>query len=601
MKNSMIYLRQWLAVCALIVSLAACNNDDNDASGGNVTLVSPIESIQCMAEQSTHTITFTADGDWAVVPSRGWLKTNLIQGAAGEQAIELTIAENQTFEERTGTVVVKDKLSGRSIEVPVKQAAMNALFLFDNPTTELAIDSKNRLIVGSVRVTSNYDWAIKIPSAAWLTYKIVETVGNTSTVMFYANPDKLESYDAIEAHVNFDYVATATRAPGSLDYVVLFPGVKPKLELDIERAELEDPWEEGAFKARLVVNSNIAWDFATLPDFLEAAVNDGNFSARFFDVESVVFLTLKDEKLDTDELNGQVKFLDTFTKEEMADLPVYFKGLGANYVSFDSSVFQSSDPIGGGAFLFDAIRVYDDSWNQTNLDKMEKTILVKAADADDIAVYCAKAFSPWADPEQIEYWSAGADPVVSKTRSVVNGYPYSVWVKDRNDDWGDMNKSEVRYFTLFVVSKKNAPTFDDLFDAEGMLKDEFRSPSNKVTLGQKGIQITYTFWSEQLTEGQEFVVSGKGETYDIYYESDAEFINLFTNVKPSDDGFVDGDLAFDSEVVSVNFVEPGFLKLTVKPNSTDEERLESCAFGAYVEGQERDQLLVNFKIKQAAK
>lgn len=609
-KNSINYLWRLLAVCGLIVAFAACNNDDDATTGGNVTIVSPTEGIISLAEQEKHPVTFKAEGDWLAVPSHGWLKVNQIQGSAGEQTLELTVAKNETFDERTGSLIIKDRDSGKSIEISVKQGALGAHFVFEEgkeTMTELIIDSELREILGTLRITSNYDWKINIPKEhSWLTYTEGKAEGNTRMITFYAEPDKLQGYEAVDAGISFDYVAE-TRAPGNENYTVRFPGITPKLELDIESAELEDPYDEGEYRAKVVVSSNVAWDFASMPEFLSANVIGGNTSAKFFEVESTIFLALKNEKLDTGLLTGTVIFKDASmaTDGEKAELPVSFAGVGGDYVSFDSSVFQSSDPMQG--FLFDPVKLYDDSWNQTNQDKMEQLITVKAADAEDVVVYFAKAQSAWGGTLPVESWSIGADPVDYRrgTRSLVQNKQFMVWVKDRNEDTNDLDKIQNRYFTMFVVSKKKAPTFDDLFDAEGYVKEEFMSPSNSCTIGQRGLQVKYDFWSPDLTEGQVLEVPAAGKTFTIQYETNAPGMSLYSNVmKFSDkpDDWVGERVGEGHEMLSLEFSEtPGVLKLIVKPNKAGETRMESCAFGGYVEGADQDLLLISFTIQQAGK
>lgn len=609
-KNSIIYLWRLLAVCGLIVAFAACDNDDDATTGGNVTIVSPTEGIISMAGQEKHAITFKAEGDWVAVPSHGWLKVSQIQGTPGEQTLELTVAENEAFNERIGSLTIKDRDSGKSLEIAVKQGALGSHFVFETgqeEMTELVIDSELREIRGTLHITSNYNWKINIPQEySWLTYLEGEAQGNTRTITFYAEPDKLVGYEAVNAGISFDYVAD-TRAPGNEAYTVRFPGITPKLELDMESAELEDPYDEGEYRAKVVVSSNIAWDFDSMPDFLSTNVIGGNTSAKFFEVESTIFVSLKNEKLDTGLLTGKVVFKDASmaTDGEKVELSVSFAGVGNNYVSFDNSVFQSSDPMQG--FLFDPVKLYDDSWNQTNQDKMEQLITVKAGNADDIAIYFAKAQNAWGGTLPVESWSIGADPVDYRrgTRSLVQSKQFLVWVKDRNEDMGDLDKIQNRYFTMFVVSKEKAPTFNDLFDADGYVKEEFMSPSNSCTIGQRGLQVKYDFWSPDLSEGQVLEVPVEGKTYTIQYETNAPGMSLYSRVvkfsdKPDD---WSGERVGDGhEMLSLEFSDtPGTLKLIVKPNKAGESRMESCAFGGYVEGADQDLLLISFTVQQAGK
>lgn len=607
MKNSIIYLWRMLAVCGLMVAFAACNNDDDDISGGNITIISPAESIICMATQEKHNLTFTAEGDWIAVPSHGWMKLNQVQGSNGEQTIEMTVVENKEFKERVGSIIVKDRDSGKSIAFSVKQGAMGSHFVFEEgkeEVTELLIDSEKKEIVGTVRVTSNYDWKINIPQEYnWLTYTSIKAEGGGHTLTFYAEPEKLNSYASIDAKISFDYVAD-TRAPGNQAYAVRFPGITPKLEISIDSedgiARLEDPFAEGEYKARVTVSSNIAWDFNSLPDFLTAEFTGEVKPAKFFDTESTVFLTLKSDKLDTDQLDGNIIFKDSHasTSPTTATLPVLFAGVGNDFISFDSSVFPPDAQ--QGMFLFDAVP-------QVNQDKIEKMITVKSSNGpDDIAIYFAVQYSPWGSPEQIESYSLGADPIedTPSIRTLVKEYKYTVWIKDRTYDYADIDKTKNRYFTIFVVSRKKAPTFDDLFDSDGYVKEEFMSSMNSKVIGQKGLAVQYNFYSPDLEDGQVLKVPATGKTFTINYETDAMGMSLYTNVVrySEDQNDWNGGERVDqnNDMLELKFEENSVLKLTVKPNKTGEKRTESCGFGGYAEGQEQDLLLIMFSIEQDA-
>ena len=67
MKTTMIYLRQLLALCVVMVAFAACGDDEKNEGGSSSASgiqLNTIDKITCLSEGSTIDINFTAGSDW---------------------------------------------------------------------------------------------------------------------------------------------------------------------------------------------------------------------------------------------------------------------------------------------------------------------------------------------------------------------------------------------------------------------------------------------------------------------------------------------------------------------------------------------------------
>lgn len=612
MKISMIYLRRLLAACLLIVAFAACN-DDETSSSGSVSLLSDAEEV-CLAKEEVVEIAISSTGDWAAVPSKGWLKLSTIQGTSGEnQKIKVTVASNETFSQRIGTVVIKDKVSGKSVEVKITQGAKDAKFVFSEATTTLQINNEKREIVGQVKVTSNYDWSISIPEKDnWLTYQIGERDANSCTIRFYAEPDKMDNYNAREALVSFNY-ASATRTPVAETHQVLFDGIKPEVvfnrpygETGVTDIRLEDMFGTGEYEATVIIKSNIAWSLKQIPDFVDVTILDGNKSAKFFETETNLILSLKADKLNTGDLEGGLQTFDAALNEPSSVLKIQLGGVGEHYVFIDPSTFKPESAM-VPCFMFDAS-------SEDGYSSILKNFFVRASNQAKVNFYLVKLQNSWGYPSKDAYndygilvsndvtnrWG-GVDPIETPmTRRPVEGKEWQLWLKSRDDFEGQLSNSKKdRFFALLAVSADLAPTYDDLFDTEGNLKEVFSSQIIKV--GQKAKPVNYYFYSEDITDGKLIEVDAKGKTIIISYETDAESMGVYEDVvKYSDKPFEwKGASLANSEMLAADFKD-GKIYLTVKPNKTGAKRSTTCGIGNYVEGSETDYLLISFPIEQAA-
>ena len=361
MKTTMIYLRQLLALCVVMVAFAACGDDEKNEGGSSSASgiqLNTIDKITCLSEESTIDINFTAGSDWTAASSATWLKLNKLTGSAGDITLTATIHENESFDIRPATITIKDKSTGKEATISVKQASKGTILFFSSASQNgqtfdnIQISDDSKAFVATVNVTSNYDWTVNTDKS-WLSYSKAADANEDGsyTVTFYADFDKLYEtgkYGAQSAVAHFEYTS-ATRTPAT-------------------------------------VYSNVAWDFDEKPEFVESVeVLGDNQSAKFLPVSTRIKLVLKNSEIDTDELNAVLTFKDatTDTKLDNIELPIEFAGVGGKYVTYDRSVFKDNDPSDMYPyFMFNA----DGTWTNQEESFSDMKVEITASDADDIAI-----------------------------------------------------------------------------------------------------------------------------------------------------------------------------------------------------------------------
>ena len=178
MKTTMIYLRQLLALCVVMVAFAACGDDEKNEGGSSSASgiqLNTIDKITCLSEESTIDINFTAGSDWTAASSATWLKLNKLTGSAGDITLTATIHENESFDIRPATITIKDKSTGKEATISVKQASKGTILFFSSASQNgqtfdnIQISDDSKAFVATVNVTSNYDWTVNTDKS-WLSY-----------------------------------------------------------------------------------------------------------------------------------------------------------------------------------------------------------------------------------------------------------------------------------------------------------------------------------------------------------------------------------------------------------------------------------------------
>lgn len=628
MKTLQNSLWQLFVLCAMVFVFSACDSDDDNASvGSDITLISE-DWVTCLADQTEPVrIEFSSTGDWSARANVGWITLNPRSGSAGDHiSLALTVAENDSFKSRVGTVTIKNPNTGKGVDIIVTQGEKGAVIVFsgenaDETGVKLAIDDENQLISAKVNVRSNYDWAIT--TSDWLTYDPPVRLDNgTYDVTFYADPEKLYAkggYAAQNAIASFSYVSD-TRSPGEKQYEVRFDGIKPNISFSnnedatVEVVELMDENGEGAYTAVIKVISNIKWNIATTGTasaFCDAEViSNTNTSTKFFNTTNSILVTLKDGKLDTENLEGVLNLVDANSSETPAfPLSINVKGVGDDYIFIDESNFiEAGKDQMTGVYMFAA-------------EGGEMQFKVRASNMDDVDFYLAKVdVTATGVPSIIrsknvaEGWPSygGVEPVELQVRSSVATGAYTIWTsaRDEMESYGGGDPFANRYFALFAVSKTKYATFDDMFDIEGddwengILKEELEG--KYIILGQKALVRSFNFYSEQIPEnGTELNIGLDGGDITINYETNADpemnGLSIYKNVNwanQEDPYDWTGDILMGTDAeLSTDFSQEGRFILNVKKATSS--RTIKCGIAVYV-GTDKDYMVRTFTIKQGA-
>lgn len=637
MKTTIIYLRQVLAICAVMIAFVACGDDKDDVTGGDITVVTPAEkSIVCDGtDNKPVSITFTATGNWTARPSHGWMSLSKMSGGAGDQTIILVISDNDDYDKvRVGTVTITDKDSSKSVDITVTQGKKDGVLTFSSESQDgmdLTIfsdiaDSDNNKIDAEVNVSSNYDYTISLDKD-WLGYQPSVNEDGTTKINF-----KVTDYDKLYADggygekictVKFSY-ASETRAPGVVAYKVRFPGITPYVKfytdyeedaeavssVTLEEGDYEYT-EDDAVKTKhtylkmVYVKSNIAWQNVE-SDKLLVEYSGGNKSTSFFESQTSMNVILKD--MMTEDLNEDISFKDIRnTGTSLVSLNVKSQGVGDDYVYIDWAAFQPIEQT-TGCFMFEPEGEYPGA-------SVSKSFTVMTANADNVAFYLAEMGVNFMTglPSYVNAWDATSEDdnwggvEWEETRAIVKSKTATIWLNARGAYGRNDNTPEKNCFVaLFAVSKTQYPTFDDLFD-EDELKPELEE--KYIILGQKGKVENLTLETEDVEEGGTVKVSSDGEKIIINYTTNAPMgvTTFIQNVKGSiEDPYKwTGDDEVDSSIFKLKYPEDGgSIEITVSENKTGKKREIWCGLATYVENPpvaDKDCLLYTFKIEQESK
>lgn len=546
MKTTLTYFK-YLFVCVLMCAFAACGDDDDESKGSNTTIevVSPADlAITCTgSDNDAVTVSFVAENDWTAIVSHNWIDLSKRTGSAGEQKIIVTVENNDDFKTRIGTITIKDKASGKSVDIVVTQGEKGSVLTFSTENqngTDLVINNEKQEITAEVNVKSNYDYSISI-SPDWLTYeKKGRNDDGSIKYVFHADPEKLHAaggYNEQTAIVSFAYQAE-TRTPATKDYAVKFAGITPTVtfyegEESIAATTLID--ENGTYKSVVKVMSNVAWKLKNSSDYSEATIINTNTSKNFFETQVTMDVEIKEGALDTDDLTGGIiDILDANTDKSIKGLPVIVKGVGTDYIYIDETNFiEAGKDQTTGVYMF-----------ATEGGKMN--FKVKAADLEDVSLILLRVVladngvpsvirrvridTDGYDPDDYMMINSpwGQCKPVIKSRSAIQSGEFTIEMNARDIESetgmnGEILAYENRFFALFAVSTKKYadPEYGDIMGSDLFDFNEETSTwelrpelaNSYIVLGQNKAEIDVTKLESDLKEQSLQIPLDKNEFY----------------------------------------------------------------------------------------
>lgn len=641
MKTTSSYFK-YLFVCVLMCTFVACGDDDDNNNGSNATieLLSPAEITCTGADNDAVTITFVAENDWTAIVSHNWIDLSKRTGSAGEQKIIVTVENNDDFKTRIGTITIKDKASGKSVDIIVTQGEKGSVLTFsteDQNGTSLAIDNEKQEIIAEVSVKSNYDYSITI-SPDWLTYEDKGRNNDGSRkYVFHADPEKLYAaggYGEQAAIVSFAYQAE-TRTPATKEYAVKFAGITPSVtfykdEESIAATTLMN--DAGTYKSVVKVISNVAWKLQNSSDYSEATIINANISKNFFETQISMNVEIKDGVLDTDDLTGgKIEVLDANTNEVIKNLPVLVEGVGEDYIFIDETNF-----IEAGKDQTTGVYMFAKEGGKMNFK-------VKAANLDDVSLLLLRVvLSDNSVPSvvrRVRVDTDGYDPddymminspwgqcnPVIRNRSAIQSGEYTIEMNARDPESetgmnGEMLAYENRFFALFAVSTKKYadPEYgdilgSDLFDfneESGTWELRPELADSYIVLGQNKEEMDVTKLESDLKDQKlqlpldknEFYYSGLDLATELgvgatWYWETGEPKYAVGDVCPDDINYGLGDFFSSAKIVPESEYDPtiGTITLTEYSKSDKPNRTKTTYY--LVAGNLGNKIIMSFTVE----
>lgn len=632
MKTTFDYFK-YLFLCIVVCAFTACSDDDDEGnSSAVIEIADQYKTITCTgADNDAIEITFTAKNDWTALPSHSWIDLSKRSGSAGDQTIIVSIDDNEEFKTRIGTITLKDKVSGKTVDIIVTQGEKNSYFTFTSVKGEskengiLIINNEQQMITDTVNIASNYEYSVAV-DVNWLSYKKVNTNADGSAkYVFYADPAKLyeaAGYEEETATVSFEYQA-ATRVPATKTYQVKFAGITPKIEADASPVVLEDNGEN--YMATVHIVSNMVWDMGNKLTFANSEYSgSGNKSKQYFEAETSITFTYNKAELQIEEETENLTFIDAEKNVLNYSVNVIYPGVGEEYVYLDNTAFNLGD---NRMHTFEAFGEPDPDNGPGMYKDLSLNFQVKAAHKDKIEFYLIKqqfAGAPiyktlldsWGDEASTNMtgyqgWGFVEDLETNLTRTNVETVTKTLYVRSRGNEWnGSSKEDEERYFAFLAVSSTKYPTFESLFDEDGNLKSELEG--KYVFCSQKASSSVTDFECPDLKD-KTIQVGAQGETLTFQYfglDLNAEKwgaswtygdIEVFDGKLTSEpENWGTGEMIKSSDFGEYDPVEgTGKITIIVAPNTTGKERTENFAIFAGMP-EFNNAVFTYFTINQAA-
>ena len=168
--------------------MVSCSKDKDDPVDPNITITGSAE-LTLSDAASTQSVPFTSTVDWtaSVAGSPAWLTVTPPSGTAGSGSLSLTVAKNETYDDRSATITISGP-GATSKTVTVTQKKLDALIL-SKTTQELPaeggtveVELKTNLQYDVTIRTADQSWISRSDSRALTTYNLKFAVAaNTTT------------------------------------------------------------------------------------------------------------------------------------------------------------------------------------------------------------------------------------------------------------------------------------------------------------------------------------------------------------------------------------------------------------------------------------
>lgn len=236
--------------------------DPNPTIDDPIVLPSSSSSVSFSSGALEQSVSFTANTQWSIAISESkstpdWLTVSPMSGSSGTITLTLTTQENDTFEDRSASVVIT--ASDQNYEISVSQKAL---------TRELTIDPASLSVLSDVgelviNVSSNCDWATT-EVAEWISLSESEGNGDAEITLFYS-ANESDSQRIGTFNFEADGISrTFTLTQAAKEFVA---------ELTIDKLPQSVGAESGSFVVN--VTSNTTWTTSGVPDWITLTPSSG--------------------------------------------------------------------------------------------------------------------------------------------------------------------------------------------------------------------------------------------------------------------------------------------------------------------------------------
>lgn len=569
---------------ALTVFTVGCSKDEDVVKDQSKI---DTEDILATIEKGSKSITFYAANDWtASLSTTSWVKIDPMTkaGVKGNAEVKIEWEANTGIKERVADLTIL--VNGES---PVK---IRITQLPDQPIVTVSKESLNLLVdkmaangkgqfVDTISVKSNIKWTLK-NMPAWIEYSTVgdkepqEGVSTDIKLVVTANPKKFNATEMVGAFQIGKADAT------DLDATVEVKAVTELKALDEDKNPVsklilvQSAGTGNKYAASFRMVSNTSWTLKEYPKWATPSKsNNSEEYAENLHSEITVWFAMETKNLDTEELRGNVVFVNEQTKTEVS-MEIIFPGTGVNFFEFTINLTPDT--------YFDATNM-DEQWNPIPGAFTELNFtMYSGKDYSSIneapyRIHFVNTRNGLEYPEEA-FW-LGVDMAAGRkaTKSPLISKQLTLWVQSRNMDFA--NKYENRY-ALMVITPKNVE-FDDLFGDNGKLKLEYRDIA--IQVNQKG--FNQEGFESAIPEVVNFAAAPGEQEFEV-------FKAFFIRHQMEDDSWA------SIEYLLGDYDKVEGMKIKVNANTTGQARSQKVQMLQYKEANDTEEVVYEFTINQAA-
>lgn len=187
-------MKKLLYIFWIIVVFAGCAKDDG-GSNGLISLTGSSELTFAGEGQTGQTISFNAGGNWTATSDAPWCTMDRNSGAEGAASLTVTVAKNETGENRSTNITISTATS--SVNITVNQSK---IYVMNFTESDFVLPSNGDTI--TVSFSTNIDYEYLIPDEISWIKPVTKTRGiENFTHYFYVEAN--DTYDARSGAIAF--------------------------------------------------------------------------------------------------------------------------------------------------------------------------------------------------------------------------------------------------------------------------------------------------------------------------------------------------------------------------------------------------------------